>query len=50
MKRAPEQVVWNSVHDWLRKAEGDLRAAEHLLEIEMYGRNGGGGNRTRVRE
>ncbi len=32
MKRTPEQVVWDFVHDWLRKAEGDLRAAEHLLE------------------
>lgn len=35
MKRTPEQVVWDFVHDWLRKAEGDLRAAEHLLEVEQ---------------
>lgn len=35
MKRTPEQVIWDFVHDWLRKAEGDLRAAGHLLDIEQ---------------
>lgn len=35
MKRTREQVVWDFVQNWLRKAEGDLRAAERLLEIEQ---------------
>jgi len=35
MKRTREQVVWDFVQGWLRKAEGDLRAAEHLLELEQ---------------
>ncbi|ACY49025.1 HEPN domain-containing protein [Rhodothermus marinus] len=35
MKRTREQVVWDFVREWLRKAEGDLRAAEHLLALEQ---------------
>lgn len=35
MKRTHEQVIWDFVQDWLRKAEGDLRAAEHLLTLEQ---------------
>lgn len=35
MKRTREQVIWDFVQSWLRKAEGDLRAAERLLEIEQ---------------
>lgn len=35
MKRTREQVVWDFVHEWLRKAEGDLRAAEYLLAVEQ---------------
>lgn len=30
MKR-PEEVKWEFVHDWLAKAEGDLKACRHLL-------------------
>ncbi len=33
MKRTRKQVVWDFVQSWLRKAEGDLRAAERLLEV-----------------
>ena len=29
MKRTREQVIWDFVQSWLRKAEGDLRASEH---------------------
>lgn len=35
MKRTREQVIWDFVQSWLRKAEGDLRAAERLLEVEQ---------------
>ncbi len=35
MSRTREQVIWDFVQDWLRKAEGDLRAAEHLLALEQ---------------
>ena len=35
MKRTHEQVVWDFVQSWLRKAEGDLRAAERLLEVQQ---------------
>ncbi len=35
MKRTREQVVWDFVHGWLRKAEGDLQAAEYLLAMEQ---------------
>lgn len=33
MRRTREQVIWDFVQGWLRKAEGDLRAAEHLMEV-----------------
>ena len=35
MKRTREQVIWDFVQSWLRKAEGDLRACEHLLALEQ---------------
>lgn len=35
MSRNREQVVWDFVQEWMRKAEGDLRAAEHLLALEQ---------------
>jgi HEPN domain-containing protein len=35
MRRTREQVIWDFVQDWLRKAEGDLKAAEHLLTLEQ---------------
>ncbi|SRR5713226_8756643 len=35
MKRTREQVIWDFVQGWLRKAEGDLRASEHLLTVEQ---------------
>ncbi len=35
MRRTREQVIWDFVQDWMRKAEGDLRAAEHLLALEQ---------------
>jgi hypothetical protein len=35
MRRTREQVIWDFVHDWVRKAESDLRAAEHLMELEQ---------------
>jgi HEPN domain-containing protein len=31
MKRTREQVVWDFVQGWLKKAAGDLHAAERLL-------------------
>src|SRR5271169_3560501 len=34
MSRTREQVIWDFVQDWIRKAEGDLRAAQHLLAVE----------------
>ena len=34
MTRTREQVIWDFVQDWLEKAKGDLRAAEHLLDLE----------------
>ena len=33
MKRTPEQVVWDFVQGWLKKAAGDLQAAEQLLGL-----------------
>jgi len=33
MTRTREQVIWDFVQDWLRKAEGDFAAAEHLLGL-----------------
>ena len=35
MSRTREQVIWDFVQNWLRKAETDLRAAEHLLTIDQ---------------
>jgi HEPN domain-containing protein len=35
MSRTREQVVWDFVQEWMRKAESDLRAAEHLLILEQ---------------
>jgi HEPN domain-containing protein len=35
MKRTRDQVIWDFVQSWLRKAEGDLRACQHLLTIEQ---------------
>ena len=35
MKRAREQVVRDFVHEWMQKAEADLKAAEHLLQLEQ---------------
>ena len=34
MRRSREQVIWDFVQDWLRKAEGDLKAAERLLAFQ----------------
>jgi HEPN domain-containing protein len=34
MSRTREQVIWDFVQEWMRKAEGDLRAAEHLMAVE----------------
>ena len=33
--RTPEQVRWDFVQDWLRKADDDLRAAKALLEQDF---------------
>lgn len=33
MSRSRDQVIWDFVQEWLGKAEGDLRAAEHLLTL-----------------
>ena len=35
MKRTRRQVVWDFVQSWRRKAEGDLLAAERLLEVQQ---------------
>jgi len=35
LKRTREQVIWDFVQSWLRKAEGDLRASEHLLTLKQ---------------
>jgi HEPN domain-containing protein len=35
MKRPREQVIWDFVHAWMRKAEADLKAAEHLLTLNQ---------------
>ena len=35
MKRTREQVIWDFVQSWLRKAEGDLRASAHLLSLKQ---------------
>ena len=33
--RSREQVIWDFVQQWLRKAEGDLEAAKILLQSKM---------------
>jgi HEPN domain-containing protein len=33
MSRSRDQVIWDFVQEWWSKAEGDLRAAEHLLTL-----------------
>ena len=33
MSRSREQVIWDFVQEWLGKAEGDLRSAQHLLTL-----------------
>ena len=33
MSRSRERVIWDFVQEWLRKADGDLQAAEHLLTL-----------------
>ena len=35
MKRTSEQVVWDFVQGWLKKATGDLQAAERLLTFQQ---------------
>jgi len=35
MKRTSEQVIWDFVQGWLKKATGDLQAAERLLDLEQ---------------
>lgn len=35
MKRSPEQVIWDFVQGWLRKAAGDLQAAERLVDVRQ---------------
>ena len=35
MLRTREQVVWDFVQEWMHKAESDLRAAEHLLNLDQ---------------
>jgi HEPN domain-containing protein len=33
MSRTREQVIWDFVQEWMRKAESDLLAAEYLLTL-----------------
>ena len=33
--RNREQVIWDFVEQWLKKAESDLKAAKVLLDAEM---------------
>lgn len=35
MGRTRDQVIWDFVQEWMHKAESDLRAAEHLLNLEQ---------------
>ena len=35
MSRTREQVIWDFVQGWLRKAEGDLRAAEIMMKADL---------------
>lgn len=38
MSRTREQVVWDFVQGWLRKAEGDLRASELMMGADLEDR------------
>lgn len=33
--RSRERVIWDFVQGWLKKAESDMAAAQHLLEMDM---------------
>ena len=33
--RNPEQVIWDFIQQWLKKAESDLKSAKTLLNTEM---------------
>lgn len=35
MSRTREQVIWDFVQGWLRKAEGDLRASELMMGADL---------------
>jgi HEPN domain-containing protein len=35
MSRSRQQVIWDYVQEWIREAEGDLRAAAHLLSLQQ---------------
>lgn len=35
MNRTREQVIWDFVEGWLRKAEGDLRVSEVMMEMDL---------------
>lgn len=35
MSRTREQVIWDFVQGWLRKAEGDLRASEVMIGADL---------------
>jgi HEPN domain-containing protein len=37
--RSPEQVIWDLVHEWLRKAEEDLHVARELMERDRISYN-----------
>lgn len=35
MNRTREQVIWDFVEGWLRKAEGDFRVSEVMMEMDL---------------
>lgn len=35
MNRTREQVIWDFVQGWLRKAEGDLHVSEVMMEMDL---------------
>jgi len=35
MSRTREQVIWDFVQGWLKKAEGDLRASEVMMRADL---------------
>lgn len=35
MSRARDQVIWDFVQGWLKKADGDLRAAEIMMRSDL---------------